>query len=268
MRAVGSHAADSPGCRDGDKATAMQVIQPCCRARLTANDLAFVQTVLAAEEAQRTKLSELLADEEARDMVLDHPALLRALLEAPRCLPVSARLYFYVLVRHVLRRLGLEDRLVADYVAEVLTEFARTERWRRPLPDRDLGVDYLYELLAALREVDDTTAFLLRTHLANHTLFLSGLFASHLEYRVQRRGAPGLRYYEEVGRASYRAARDHRLAHQYGLCGVFDTLAEQFPLARQALTDLSDRLLTLEGFDRGLEQALRTFASEEPESIN
>jgi len=246
----------------------MLVIQPCCRSRLTAQDLAFIQSVLTSHEEQQAKLAELLADPEARDMVLDDPALMRALLEVRRCLPVSPRLYFYVLVRHVLRRFGLHDRTVADYIAEMLAEFARTERWRNPLPGRDLGVDYLYEILAALRDVDDTTAFLLRTHLANHTLFLSGLFATHIEYRLQRRGAPRLRYYQEVGRASYRAARDHRLAQQYGLTGVFDTLAEQFEQARQALTDLSDRLLTLESLDRSLEDALHSMAAMDPESAN
>ncbi|NGO38902.1 hypothetical protein G4L39_05765 [Limisphaera ngatamarikiensis] len=245
----------------------MNLVQPCCRARLTAEDLELVRSVLAAEERQRPALDRLLSDEEARDLLLDHPALLRALLEARTCLPVSARLYFYVLVRHVLVRGGLDDRSVADYVAEMLAEFARTERWRRPLPERELSVDYLYEILAALREVDDVTAFVLRTHLANHTLFLSGLFAPYLERREQRRGAPGVQYYEAVGRASYRAARDHRLARQYGLTEIFDTLAEQFALIRQALGDLADRLLALEGLDPGLEKVLRQWATGANEGI-
>lgn len=234
------------------------VVQPRCRERLTAEDLALVQSVLAQQAEQRAAVGQLLADQDTRDALLDHPALRQALLDSPGCLPVSTRLYFYVLVRHVLLRLGMDDRLVTDYVAEMLAEFAETRRWRRPLPDRELNVDYLYEILAALREVDDTTAFALRAHLANHTLFLSGLFAPHLEHREQRRGAPGLHYYEAVGRASYRAARDHRLARELGLTEIFDTLAERFDRVRRALTDMADRLLSLETLDPGVETALRS----------
>jgi len=246
----------------------MHVVQPCCRARLTAEDLELVRSILATEDKQRQNLDRLLTEEETRDLVLDHPALVRALLEARTCLPVSTRLYFYVLVRHVLLQGGLDDRSLADYLAEMLAEFARIERWRRPLPDRDLGVDYLYEILAALREVDDVTGFVLRTHLANHTLFLSGLFAPYLERRVQRKGAPGLHYYEAVGRASYRAARDHRLARHYGLTEIFDTLAERFAEVRQALGELADRLLALEGLDPQLETALRQWTSREGDTLS
>ncbi|MCS7089430.1 MAG: hypothetical protein RMN51_06745 [Verrucomicrobiota bacterium] len=235
----------------------IRVVQPCCRARLTAEDLALVRSVLASHHEQELVLDKLLADPDIRDELLDHPALQRVLLESPGCLHVSTRLYFYVLVRWVLRRLGLDDRTLADYVAEVLAEFAETDRWRKPVPQRAISVDYLYEILAALREVDDVTAFILRTHLANHTLFLSGLFASHLEHRRQRRGAPGLQYYEAVGRASYRAARDHRLARDLGLTEIFDTLAERFDQVRSALSDMADRLVTLESLDPRLETTLR-----------
>jgi hypothetical protein len=236
--------------------TTMKVIQANCRAQFTAEDVDFVCTVLGQGARRRDTLVGLLAEEDTRDLILDDPALLRALLEQRGCLPVSSRFYFYILVRHVLRRAGIEDRAVADYVAELLAEFSRTERLRCLVPGGPTASDYLFELLAALQAVDDVTGFFIRAHIGNQTLFLAGVFPEHLRYREERRGAPGLRYYEEIGRANFRVARDHRLARKYELCDIFDTLAERFDSARLALNDLSERLCALGDAETGLDAML------------
>ena len=54
-----------------------------------------------------------------------------------------------------------------------------------------------------------------------------------------------MRYYQDLGRASYRAASQHRLAARYELERVFDTLSDQFEPARLALNDLSERLFSI-----------------------
>ena len=102
-----------------------------------------------------------------------------------------------------------------------------------------------FEMLTALETADDHTAFCIRAHIGNHSLFLSGVFPEHILHRVERRGAPGLRYYQDLGRANYRAASNHRLAARYDLAAVFDTLSEKFEPARRALNDLSERLFSL-----------------------
>ena len=61
-------------------------------------------------------------------MILDDEALFHALLERRGCLRVTSRFYFYILVRHVFRRSDIQNRTVADYVAEVLAEFSSAER--------------------------------------------------------------------------------------------------------------------------------------------
>lgn len=243
----------------------MNVIQANCRAQFTAEDVEFILSVLGRRTGHRESLVRLLADEDTRDLILDDPALLRALLEHPVCLRVSSRFYFYVLVRHVLRRAGIEDRCVADYVAEMLAQFSRTERLRGLIPGQVTTGDYLFELLAALQAVDDLTGFFLRAHIGNHSLFMSGVFPERIRYRSERCGAPGLRYYEELGRANFRVARDHRLAHQYELSEIFDTLSERFESARLALNDLSDRMVSLGEVERGLDALLRRVdAPEQP----
>src|SRR6476659_11360899 len=102
----------------------MKMIQPNCRVQFAAEDIDFILSVRGAKMETADCLIKLLADEESRDLILDDEALFRALLERRGCLRVSTRFYFYILVRHVLRRADIHDREVADYVAEVLAEFS------------------------------------------------------------------------------------------------------------------------------------------------
>jgi hypothetical protein len=187
----------------------------------------------------------LLADEESRDTILDDDELFRALLERRDCLRVSTHFYFYVLVRHVFLRSDIRDRSVADYVAELLSEFARSEQSRCVVPGGHNPLDYFFEMLAALQTADDRTSFHIRAHIGNYSLFLSGVFPDRIRFRTERRGFPDLRYYEAMGRTQYRAASDHRLAQRYELAEIFTTLAERFETTRLALNDISDRLISL-----------------------
>jgi hypothetical protein len=221
----------------------MMVIRPNCRVQFTAEDIDFILGVLGPRAGSAETLVQLLADEETRDLILDDESLLRAVLEQRNCLPISTHFYFYLLVRHSLRRANLGERPVADYVAAVLAEFSQIERTRCTVRGRPL--DYFFEMLAALETADDTTGFYIRTHIGNQSLFLSGVFPDRIRFRAERKGAPGLTYYEGVGRSSFRTASDHRLARQYDLDGIFHTLAERFQETRLALNDLRDRLVSL-----------------------
>jgi hypothetical protein len=223
----------------------MYMIQPNCRAQFAAEDVEFILSVLGQRIGTAECLVRLLADEESRDLILDDEALLHALLERRGCLRVSSRFYFYVLVRNVFRKSDIQDRRVADYVAELLAEFARTERGRCVVPGQELALDYFFEMIAALRSADDRTSFFLRVHIGNYALFLSGVFPDRIRFRTEARGAPGVRYYEGLGRAQYRAASDHRLAQRYELTQILSTLSERFQTTRLALNDISDRLFSL-----------------------
>jgi hypothetical protein len=188
---------------------------------------------------------QLLADEDSRDLILDDEALLHALLERRGCLRVSSRFYFYILVRQVLRRSDIKDRAVADYVAEMLAEFSRGERARCVVPGRAAPLDYFFEMLAALQTADDRTSFLIRVHIGNYSLFLSGVFPERIRFRAETRGSPDLRYYEGLGRTHYRVASDHRLAERYEVSQIFSILAERFETTRLALNDIADRYFFL-----------------------
>src|SRR5437667_5821414 len=128
----------------------MKMIQPNCRVQFAAEDIDFILSVLGSKIGTEECLIKLLADEESRDLILDDEALLHALLERRGCLRVSCRFYFYILVRNVFRRSNINDRGVADYVAEVLAEFAQAERARCVVPGAVNPVDYFFEMLSAL----------------------------------------------------------------------------------------------------------------------
>ena len=223
----------------------MMMIRPNCRAQFAAEDIDFILSVLGPKIGTAECLVKLLADEESRALILDDEALLHALLERRGCLRVSSRFYFYILVRQVLRRSDIKDRAVADYVAEVLAEFSRAERSRCVVPGQAAPLDYFFEMLTALQTADDRTSFLIRVHIGNYSLFLSGVFPDRIRLRAETRGFPDLRYYEGLGRTQYRVASDHRLAQRYEVAQIFSTLAERFETTRLALNDIADRYFFL-----------------------
>ena len=234
----------------------MKVIKPNCRVQFAAQDVDFILSVLGGKIHDTECLVKLLADEDTRDLILDDEELLRALLERRACLQVSTHFYFYILVRQTFKRSGIDDRNVADYVAAMLAEFARAERGSCVLPGQSQSLDYFFEMLAALQTADDHTAFQLRAHVGNYSLFLSGVFPDRIRVRAERRGFPDLRYYEALGRTHFRAASDHRLAQRYELAEILNTLSERFETTRHALNDISERLFTMSAVDPSIERML------------
>ena len=228
------------------------VVQANCRTRFTAPDFDFIVRVLSHSQKDAVSLVRLLTDADTRDSVLDHAALADAILSQNGHLSISPQFYFYVLTRSVLRQSGMDDRALCDYLAVA----ARIHAQRRPcgIPvagpgagdAAQRGAVYVSDLLNALRERRPVQAFFLRARLGDHTLFLTGMFPGNIERRRSRRGAPGCSFYEEMGRASYRAAAGHEVARHRGLSGVFNGLAEQFHEVRLALNELADRLLNLD----------------------
>lgn len=235
----------------------MKVILPNCRIQFTADDIDFIAQTLQKRPGGTGCLVGLLADVDTRDLILDDEQLFHALLEHRGCLTVSGHFYFYVMVRNVFRRTGIDDRDVADYVAEVLAEYSLQERSRMRLPGQPNSLDYFFELMTALQSADERTSFHIRAHIGNHSLFLTGVFPQRILHRAEKRGFPNMSYYEEIGRANFRVASDSRLAARYELGPIFAQLSERFHDTRLALNDISDRLFSLEKPDPAVDLLLR-----------
>lgn len=210
---------------------------------LTRDDAQLALRLVARGSAEAYEAAERQLREGGIDELLDDPRLLPALIEARQAAHASLPLFAYVVVRHALREVGEADRGVADYVAALLVQFGIRERARR-IDDHD---DEIYDTLAALvadvERGDAMRRFLVRAHLGNYALWLSGLFPDHIEHRRWRRGGPDLGYFETLGRRGFAMAAEHRLAAQYGLAAVFAAVADGFPRLRLALNRVSDRLL-------------------------
>lgn len=221
------------------------MIQANCRDRFTAEDFHFVVKTLAKSPRDSVGLQEILTDQEMRDAVLDHDLLVDAILSQPRQLSISPQFYFYVLTRRVLKETGINDRRMTDYIASLLETFSRTARMRSPVGEGAGPVQYLSDMMLALNTATPAQTFLLRAHVGNYSLFLTGIFRGSIEQR-SRRGAPDCTYYEDVGRMNYNVVAGHSVARTCDLTDIFKALAEQFREIRVALNRMSDSLLTID----------------------
>jgi hypothetical protein len=213
------------------------------RQMLTRDDAQLALRLVSRGASDELERAEDTLREQGIDGLLDDPRLLPALMEARQASHASLPLFVYVLVRHALQDVQETDRGIADYVASILVHFSMRERGRRIAGSDDEVYDTLAGLLADAERGDATRTFLVRAHLGNYALWLSGLFPDHIELRRWRRGGPDLDYYEELGRRGFTLAAQHRLAERYGLTRVFTAAAERFPRIRLALNRVSDRLL-------------------------
>lgn len=235
------------------------MIRANCRARFTAADFDFIVRTLARSQTDQVSLVDLLSDVETRDAILDHPRLVDAILNNCGHLRISSQFYFYVLARHVLQQGGIGDRKLCDYVASLLETFSRASRLQiSDEPARNdthsvaggthhLAEQYISDILIALNRATPEQAFLLRAHIGNYSLFISGIFHPALAgQRRSQRGGPDINFYEQIGRTNYQLVSSHVVARRCELNDVFEGLADRFREVRLALNQLSDQLLNLD----------------------
>lgn len=213
------------------------------RQYLTRDDAQLALRLIARGSSDVIDEAETTLREQGLDTVLDDPRLLSGLMASRQGAHASLPLFAYVVVRHALRDVGEADRTLADYVAAILLHFGMGNRATRVGDSDDEIYTTLAELSQAIESADAPRSFLVRAHLGNYALWMSGVFPDFIETRRWRRGGPDLDYYEEMGRRGFSLAADHRLAAQHGLTALFEAAAERFPVLRQALNNISDALL-------------------------
>src|SRR5215813_12561015 len=233
------------------------MIRANCRARFTAVDFDFIVRTLARSQTDQVSLVDLLSDVETLDSILDHPRLVDAILNNCGHLRISSQFYFYVLARHVLQQGGIGDRKLCDYVASLLETFSRSSRLQisdeaassathsAASGTHHLAEQYISDILIALNRATPEQAFLLRAHIGNYSLFISGIFHENTQRRSLR-GGPDIKFYEQVGRTNYQLVSSHVVARRWELDDVFEGLADRFREIRLALNQLSDQLLNLD----------------------
>ncbi|HUP88217.1 MAG TPA: hypothetical protein VM100_02635 [Longimicrobiales bacterium] len=193
----------------------------------------------AAREREEARLRE-----EGFDAILDDPRTLNAVLASGSGFSTAPQtLVFYVLVRHALLEHGITDRTLADYISAVLISYGKEKRAYRADAEDTAEFNYLVDLVSAAESASGARAVMLHAHIGNFALWLSGLFPDHISARVQRRGAPPIKYYETLGASGYRHAADFNAAASNGLTFLYRSAADSFPGIRIALNSISDRHL-------------------------
>jgi len=130
--------------------------------------------------------------------------------------------FFLSTTQRTFRELGVGDESVIDYVAAVLTEFARSDRLYALRTARGRAIDGVGDMRRAADQTHAMRARAARKYVGDYTLFMTGLFRSH----VESRGALG--YYVEEGQRSYRAVSELDLnLFRTGFL-LFEQLAKNF----------------------------------------
>lgn len=239
------------------------MILPDVRSSFTRDDAGRLVRLLARAGRDRTELEDLVS-ERGIDPLLDDPATADAIRSEPGMSRLPLALVSYVLLRRSLLDAGVENRLLADYLTSLFLHFARGGRAYR-IAEHDDGVyRYLVDLAQDLSGSEGRRAFLLRTHLGNFALWLSGLYPDWIEHRMLRKGGPDLRYYEAMGQTGFALAADDPFARRQQLDGLYREAAESFSPMRLALNHFSDLYLTprpASPVDRVLRQVREDFAS-------
>lgn len=218
------------------------MILPVIRSSFGRRDAQHLVQLLGRSDEELRAAAQARLDREGVDALLDDPRVLNALLTDPD-VTASPEVVFYVLVRQALLEGGMDDPAIADYVASLVLGFGKGARAYRVSDEAEEEFHYLVDMVAEMDGAGDRRAFLLRVHMGSYSLWITGLFPDYLEARVQRRGAPPIRYYEQMGAVGYRMAAESREAEDLGMDALFRDVATNFRDVRTALNRVSDRYL-------------------------
>lgn len=146
---------------------------------------------------------------------------------------VSIRSYFSNLVNLSFFDLGKErDRDAAEYLTEMLTEFARTESLYKLTDDAGKKVSTIVDMLIESRKVPpDNSGYQreVRKYMGDFSLFMSGIFRDYVN-----RGSY-LSYYMSEGMKSYSVVSILDLERGEGNPIMFSKLAREFEFYSGAL---------------------------------
>ena len=142
---------------------------------------------------------------------------------------MNLRRFFDNVVRQSLRDLAYRDDPAADYLADLLTRFARTDR----LYPRGMRISRLESVADTLLEIQDAwddasphfrpeQEVVLRRHIGDYTLFMTGIFHERVEHGC------ATRYYIAEGKRAYQFVAEHERAAARSAAPLFRRLADQF----------------------------------------
>ena len=222
----------------------MSIPRAGCQYRFTPMDWQFIIESLGMSERGRESLASLCDDPDSVRSILDHPKLFDAVAVQRRAAMLSPTLFFFVVVRHTLKRIGVEDLQVADYLAVVCAEFGMPTS-RQVHAQADKMSLYSVDYLEALDQARGPEKFFIHVKCANQFMVLTCLYPDYLHHRAERRGAPDVDFYEGVVMSHLQAAGHHVLAEEFALDEVLLHLSDALPPVRRAMNHTLREYLSL-----------------------
>jgi hypothetical protein len=138
--------------------------------------------------------------------------------------------FFDVAVRRTFADLTLREEVTADYLADLLTRFARTENLSRISTVTGARLESVAELLLEIQRIwelesphfDPGKERELRRQIGDYTLFMTGLFRERVE------GLSCTGYYIREGKRAYRFVSEHDRAGARPHARLFRALSDRF----------------------------------------
>jgi hypothetical protein len=218
------------------------MILPTIRASFGRRDAIHLAELLGRHDSELRDAALARLEENGVDSLLDDPRVLNALL-TEQDVNAPPALIFYALARQTLLEGGIDSPEVADFVASLMIAFGRARRAYQISENDPEEFHYLVDMISSLEHAEERRAFLLRTHIGNFSLWLTGLFPDFLEARMRRKGGPPLDYYERMGSTGYAMAAESREAGRLGVERLYRGVSKEFTGVRSALNRVSDRYL-------------------------
>ena len=216
---------------------------PSSRDRFTAADFRFLSELLSPDGGGEP-VAGLFDDPESLREILDQKVVLDGVLSAACSISISPQFYFYVLVRHAFAGAGLEDPGLADFVAGVLAERVTADPadMLKGIPS---GLTHAADFVAMMEKARGRMRFHMQLAAGNQFLVLTGLFPDYIRKRSERRGAPGIGFYESFAGRVYKDAADNPSAPRNAPRRLFGELSERMHEARCSLNRLAGELVFL-----------------------
>jgi hypothetical protein len=176
----------------------------------------------------------------------------------------SLRTLFSGLVRDTFRtQLRYYDVQVADYMAELLIDFTRTDQLYKIRDATGRRLDDVAEMLIESNPVLEAASFdrerEVRKHIGDYTLFLTGLFPEHLKRPHRSVRLDYFVDYVKAGKESYTIVSKFDQFECRRVAPLFRQLADNFELCVYGLNRVRDQMRQMEnGYYRRLEHSLIT----------
>jgi hypothetical protein len=216
-----------------------------CQYRFTPADWQFIIESLGMSERGKESLASLCDDPDCVRDILDHPKLFEAVTMQRSTAMMSPDLFFFVVVRHTLKRIGVGELEVADYLAVVCAQFGMPRAFSAKGGVEPRSSLYSIDYMEALNQARGAERFFIHVQCANQFMVLTCLYPDFLQRRAERRGAPDVAYYEGVVMSHLHAAGSHALAHEFDLNDVLLRLSDAFPPVRRAMNRTLREYLSL-----------------------